>query len=112
MLTSGDVVDLDLGPPRGREAGFRRPAVVVTADAVLEGQPSVIHVVPSTTTLRGFSHSVLVEPDDANGFDQPSSIECMHIRSIARDRVEHVRGNVGPAVLAQVRSVVGVLLDL
>lgn len=29
MLTSGDVVDLDLGLPSGREAGFRHPAIVV-----------------------------------------------------------------------------------
>ena len=27
MPTSGDVVDLDLGLPAGREAGFRHPAV-------------------------------------------------------------------------------------
>ncbi len=33
MPTSGDVVDLDLGAPEGREAGFRHPAVVVTAAA-------------------------------------------------------------------------------
>ena len=36
MLTSGDVVDLDLGTPVGREAGFRHPAVVVTAQRILD----------------------------------------------------------------------------
>lgn len=35
MLTSGDVVDLDLELPTGYEAGFRHPAVVVTARRIL-----------------------------------------------------------------------------
>lgn len=39
MLTSGDVVELDLGAPEGREAGFRHPAIVVTAQGVLDADP-------------------------------------------------------------------------
>ena len=53
MLNSGDVVDLDLGVPSGREVGLRRPAVVVKAERILEAGPSVIHVVPLTTATRG-----------------------------------------------------------
>ena len=34
MLTSGDVIDLDLGSPAGSEAGFKHPAIVVTAQQV------------------------------------------------------------------------------
>jgi len=47
MLTSGEVVDLDLGMPEGREAGFGHPAVVVTAQRILDAEPSVIQVVRS-----------------------------------------------------------------
>ena len=54
MPTSGDVVDLDLGVPEGREAGFRHQAVVVTAQRILDANPSVIHVVPLTSTIRRF----------------------------------------------------------
>ena len=36
MPISGDVVDLDLGVPEGREAGFGHPAVVVTAQRILD----------------------------------------------------------------------------
>ena len=52
MPSSGDVVELDLGTPEGREAGFRHPAVVVTAQRILDAEPSVIHVVPLTSTIR------------------------------------------------------------
>lgn len=32
----------DLGEPRGREAGFARPVVLVTAQLVFEQDPSVV----------------------------------------------------------------------
>ena len=35
MLSSGDVVALDLGVPEGHEAGFAHPAVIVTAQLLL-----------------------------------------------------------------------------
>ena len=67
MLTSGDVFDLDLGVPTGREAGFRHPAMVVTAQRVLDAEPSVVQVVPLTSTLRGFASEVEFDADSANG---------------------------------------------
>jgi mRNA-degrading endonuclease toxin of MazEF toxin-antitoxin module len=36
MLRSGDVLLADLGEPRGRDAGFPRPVVIVTAQGVRE----------------------------------------------------------------------------
>ena len=44
MLTSGDVVDLDLGSPEGHEAGMRRPVVVVTAQEILDESANVVQV--------------------------------------------------------------------
>ncbi len=39
MQNSGDVAHLDLGQPKGREAGYLHPAVVVTAQRILDGDP-------------------------------------------------------------------------
>lgn len=112
MPTAGDVVDLDLGGPRGNEAGFVHPAVVVTAQRILDAGPSVIHVVPLTTTLRPFHSEVAVEPDGTNGLDAVSAAQCQHLRAISTERVLGVRGNVGAIVLAQLRQTVAVILDL
>lgn len=112
MLSSGDVVTLDLGVPRDREAGLRRPAVVVTAQRVLDASPSVIQVVPLTTTLREFGSEVLILPDARNGLGRPSAAQCQHIRAVAAGRVEEVRGNVGDEALAQVRETLGLILDV
>jgi mRNA interferase MazF len=112
MPNSGDVVDLDLGAPEGREAGFRHPAVVVTAQRVLDASPAVIQVVPLTSTLRGFHSEIVVAPDAATGLSVESAAQCQHVRSVSPQRIVATRGNVGPTALAQIRETIAVLLDL
>ncbi len=112
MLTSGDVLELDLGAPTGREAGYRHPAVLVTAQGLLDAQPSVIHVVPLTSTLRGFASEIELTPDSENGLDQPSAAQCQHTRAVSTSRVERTRGNVGSPALAQIRETLSLVLDI
>lgn len=112
MPTSGDIVDLDLGTPEGREAGFRHTAVVVTARRILDARPSVIQVVPLTTTIRRFASEITITRDDANGLQQDSAAQCQHLRAVSTGRVEQVRGNVGPTVLRQIRDTIGLILDI
>lgn len=112
MPTSGDVVDLDLGTPEGREAGFRHPGVLVTAQRILNAGPFVVHVVPVTTTIRRFHSEIVIEPDEANGLIAHSAAQCQHLRAVSASRIVATRGNVGPAVLAQLRETIAVILDL
>jgi mRNA interferase MazF len=112
MLSSGDVVELDLGAPEGHEAGFRHPAVVVTAQRVLDENPSVVHVVPLTTTIRQFHSEIVLEPDEGNGLDRVSAAQCQHVRAVSRERMLTVRGNVGTGLLRQLRETIAVILDL
>jgi mRNA interferase MazF len=112
MLNSGDVVDLDLGLPHGREAGFRHPAVVVSAQRILAADPSVVYVVPLTSTLRGFHSEITIEPDDHNGLTVRSAAQCQHLRAVSTGRIVSVRGNVGAATLAQIRETIAIMLDI
>jgi mRNA interferase MazF len=112
MPTSGDVVDLDLGVPEGREAGFRHPAVVVTAQRILNAEPSVIHVVPLTSPVRNFDSEVAIEPDGRNGLTLTSAAQCQHLRAVSPRRIASTRGNVGVATLAQIRGAISMVLDL
>ena len=112
MPTSGDVVDLDLGVPEGREAGFVHPAVVVTAQRILDAGPSVVHVVPLTTTLRRFHSEVVIEPDGDNGLSEASAAQCQHVRAVSPHRIVATRGNVGAITLLQLRETIAVILDL
>lgn len=112
MPTSGDVVHVDLGVPTGSEAGLTRPAVIITAARVLARDPKVVQIVPLTTTLRGHGTEVAVLPDGTNGLAEESAAQCQHIRAVAVARIEAVRGNVGPVLLAQIRETLATLLDL
>lgn len=112
MPNSGDVVDLDLGVLHGREAGFHHPAVVVTAQRILDATVSVVHVVPLTTTIRNFHSEVTIEPDRTNGLSEPSAAQCQQVRAVSTERVVEVRGNVGHATLAQIREMIALILDL
>lgn len=112
MPSSGDVVDLDLGIPHGREAGFAHPAIIVTSQRVLDARPSVVQVVPLTSMLRAFHSEVLIDPDGSNGLSVPSAAQCQHVRAVSVGRIRKTRGNVGPTTLAQLRETIAVLLDL
>lgn len=112
MLSSGDIVDLDLGPPQGREAGFRHPAVVVSAQRILTAEPSVVYVVPLTSTLREFHSEITIEPNDHNGLAGRSAAQCQHLRAISTRRIVSTRGNVGSTTLSQIRETIAVLLDI
>lgn len=112
MLTAGDVVELDLGLPSGSEAGLVRPAVVVTADRILQGGPNVIHVVPLTRTIGPSGAEVTIEPAAANGLSARSAAQCQHVRAVATRRVHAQLGNVGTAILRQLRETLAVIFDL
>lgn len=111
MLTPGDIVELDLGAPSGSEAGLRRPAIVLTAERILRGEPNVIQVVPLTRTIRDSGTEIVVQPDEHNGLGAVSAAQCQHIRSVAVTRVGARVGNVGAAVLHQLRDTVSVIID-
>lgn len=112
MPTSGDVVDLELGAPEGREAGFRHPAILVTAQRILDAEPAVVHVVPLTSTLRSFHSEVVVEPDEMNGLEVISAAQCQHICAVSPRRITGIHGNVGALLLAQLRETIALILDL
>lgn len=112
MQTSGDVIDLDLGQPEGREAGFLHPAIVVTAQRVLDANPTVVHVVPLTSSIRTFHSEIVIQPNKANGLNIESAAQCQHLRAVSPQRIVATRGNIGPLNLSQIRETLAVILDI
>ena len=98
--------------PAGREAGVRHRVVVVTAQRILNASPSVIQVLPLTTTLRRFGSEVIIEADPHNGLTGTFAAQCQHVRSVSPNRVQTVVGQVGAVTLAQIRETLAVIFDL
>ncbi|MCU1358783.1 MAG: type toxin-antitoxin system PemK/MazF family toxin [Ilumatobacteraceae bacterium] len=111
-MRAGDIITVDFGLPAGSGPGFERPAVVVSADLIVAQMPRTFHVVPVTSNVqRALTTDV---PISASGLDKRSVGQC-HLLTVAeleRVKDDGGRGNVGPAVLAQLRAVIADLLDL
>ncbi len=110
-VQAGDVVGVDFGVPRGSEPGFVRPAVVVTANLILQARPRTIHVVPVTSNVsRSLPTEIIVS---STGLDHPSVAQCHLCTVVSTERLmDEDRGNIGGAALAAIRAVLGDLLDV
>ena len=110
-MRAGELVRVDFGVPVGSEPGFTRPAVVVTADLVLAGQPRALHVVPVTSNVARRLSTEL--PIESPALDRPSAAQCHLLTVVATERVvERELGQIGVTQLAQVRSLLADLLDI
>ena len=111
-LRAGDIVRVDFGVPQGSEPGFVRPSIVVTADLLLIAQPRSIHVVPLTSNVTRRMPTE-VELDDGGPLGSPSVAQVHLCTVISHSRITgDVLGNIGPAILAQIRTVLGDILDI
>lgn len=109
-MRAGDVVRCDFGTPARGEPGYVRPAIVVTADEVLEFRQHAVVVVPCSTTRRGW----LSEVDLGEVGDAGTGVAQAHLpTTISVDRiVESTGSNDGPVVLGQIRELLADLLGL
>lgn len=63
-------------------------------------------------TLRGFGSEVEIDADQHNGLDHAFSAQCHHVRAVASGRLGEPLGNIGQTLLAQVREILGLILDV
>lgn len=111
MASIDDLWLVDFAEPYPGEPAAHRPALVLgPPDTFGPGFPFVM-VTPLTTTRRGLSLHVEVEPTDESGLDEVSYIQCELLRSINRRRLVHRLGTINPDVSLRVSSVVKTLLN-
>lgn len=104
-MRAGEILRCDFGTPACGEPGFMRPAVVVTADEVLQFDQHAIAVVPCTTTRRNWLSEVEVA--------DVGVAQTHLVTTISTDRVVEATGsNVGPVVLKQIRELLADLLGI
>ena len=111
-MNAGDVVTVDFGMPIGSEAGFRRPGIVVTADAFLRFRPTTVFVVPLTSTRRTFPSHVEIEPDANNQLRVTSYAPVEQLRAVAVERCSAPGGNVGQTVIHQILDILAMITGM
>lgn len=111
-MQRGDVAWLDPDPVRGSEQARRRPAVLLSRDAINRLSPVV--VVAPMTTHRGqrlYPSDVLVRAPEG-GLKSDSVVLALHVRAVARERLEGPLGKLEPATMRQVEDAVLRVLDI
>jgi mRNA interferase MazF len=110
MASPDELWLVDFGEPYPGEPAHHRPAVVIgPPDAFGADFPFTI-VCPLTTTRRGLSLHVEVEPTAASGLGELSYVQCELIRSISRRRLVHRLGAVDIATSRRVADILRTLL--
>jgi mRNA interferase MazF len=107
----GEVWLVDFGEPVGREQSGRRPAVVVSADALNESRAGVVVVVPITTTYRGLPSHVEID-HGASGLDEVSYAKCEDVKSVSEQRLVGRLGSAGEEAMFEAARALQFLLDL
>jgi mRNA interferase MazF len=107
----GEVVFIEFDPVRGHEQGGKRPALVVSSDAVNRSTAGLITVVPMTTKARPLRSYVRVDPPEG-GLSQVSYAICHQIRTVAVDRILRVTGPLSEGTLSEVEDRLRILLEL
>jgi mRNA-degrading endonuclease toxin of MazEF toxin-antitoxin module len=112
MASVDDLWLVDFGQPYPGEPAARRPALVLgPPDVFGSGFPFVI-VAPVTTTYRGLSLHVEIEPVAGTGLDTTSYAQCELLRSVNERRLVHRLGIIDAATAERVSFIVRTLLGI
>lgn len=109
-LAPGAVAWAALEPVRGREQGGHRPVLIVASQGYLDAVTTLVIALPITTVDRGWPNHVRV--DGPSGLDRPSWIMTEQPRTLSRDRLTGIAGEVTDECLATVRTWLGDFFDL
>ncbi len=106
----GEIWLVDFGVPVGHEQAGRRPAVIVSADPLNESRAGIVIVVPCTTTRRGLTSHVELDPV-SSGLDDITYAKCEDIKSISDERLIARLGDAPLDSLFEITRSLRFLLD-
>lgn len=102
-LRQGDIIWVDLGEPRGSEAGYRRPVLVIQGDAINRSRIATVICIPLTSNVRlaAMPGNVLLKAQDT-GLDRDSVANVSLITIVNRNEIDEEIGAISPAKLQAV----------
>ncbi len=112
VIRQGDVFWIDIGEPRGSEAGFRRPYIVVQNDSFNESRLSTVAVCAITSNLRRARApgNVVLSAGEAS-LPQESVVNVTQIYAIDRDYFLEPIGVVSAEKLDEILQGIWFLLE-
>jgi mRNA interferase MazF len=111
MASPDEIWLVDFGDPHPGEPAFHRPALIVGPSRLFDDSLPFVIVAPMTTHQRSLSFHVEMEPDQSNGLNDVSYVQCERIRSISRNRLRSPIGFAAGHHCTAVQYVLRQLLD-
>lgn len=111
MAQRGEVWLVDFGQPIGHEQGYRRPAVVISADQLNRSRAELAIVLPVTTTRQDLPSHIEIEPGES-GLSHTSYAKTEDIKSVSTQRLIRRLGAVAVDRLGRAEHALRLLLGL
>jgi len=110
MASADELWLVDFDDPFPGEPAHHRPAVVLGPPFTFGPDFPFVIVCPLTTTHRGLSLHVEIEPSEINGLDEISHVQCELVRSINARRLVHRLGTIDNTTSGEIHRIVRMLL--
>lgn len=111
LIWRGEIYDVDLGQPVGREPAFIRPSVVVSTDGLNNSAGDLVVVVPVGSKSYRLRSHVELEPG-RSGLDHLSYARCDQIRVVSTRRLVTRRGVAAIDEVHAIDQALRFILDL
>jgi len=112
-VNRGDVYWARLGTGEGSEQAGKRPAIIVSRDAINKFSPVVIIVPLSRRRDRKHVYPSQIEvPAGVSGLTSDSVVQCEQVRAIAKTRLIQPLGHLPGRVMAAINDCLKIALDL
>ncbi|MCP4681482.1 MAG: type II toxin-antitoxin system PemK/MazF family toxin [Desulfobacterales bacterium] len=111
-MKQGEIWEINLSPTIGAEITKRRPAAIVSDDAI--GVLPLRVIVPITGWKQRYNHAiwmVKIDPDNENNLTKISAIDTFQIRSISTERFIGRIGFVSSDILDEIKSAIKAVID-
>jgi mRNA interferase MazF len=113
VIDRGSIWWAELGEPRGSEPGFRRPLLVIQADAFNRSRIQTVIAAVLTTNLRlvDAPGNVLV-PATASGLRRDSVANVSQLITVNREDLQERSGQVDAETMRRVNAGLRLVLEL
>ncbi len=108
-IKQGEIYEVYLDPVKGSEQAGRRPAVIISGNLANDNLNTVI-VCPLTSKLKHYYGNLILEPGYPYGITKRSEVMTIHIRSIAKQRLQKKLGTISTREITQLKDTLSKIL--
>lgn len=112
ITSRGDVWLVNFDPTLGSEINKKRPAVVVSSDAL--GILPLVVVVPLTDWKERYAKNlwhIKIANDTLNGLDKTSAADALQIRSVSTERLVKKLGSISSTAMEEIAAAIAAVIE-